>query len=129
MVLFISLRRGCLVIFGLILFFLLSLSKADAATHIVAKDGSGEFLSIQACVNAFAGPGEICSIKPGVYAGQVRLTKAHSGSAGGGHFVIKNHSSVKPILDGNSVRTGADGLVNAIGTSYINKPTTLRSGF
>lgn len=103
-----------------ILFFLILFTYVvQASTYIVAKDGSGDFTSIQACVSTVAGPGVVCSVKPGNYTEQVQITKAHSGNAVSGHFVIQNHTSKRPTLNGRFVETGPNGLIEAIGASYI----------
>jgi Right handed beta helix region len=54
---------------------------AQGRTYRVRKDGTGDFTTILACVNAMAG-GDTCLVSPGSYQERIRFPAGKSGSAG-----------------------------------------------
>src|SRR5262245_33495565 len=82
----------------------LIVNEADAQgrTYRVRKDGTGDFTTILACVNAMAG-GDTCLVGPGSYQERIRFPSGKSGSAG-------RLTTVKAEVTGTVDVWGADTL-------------------
>jgi Right handed beta helix region len=69
------------VLAGLISFLIVDEASAQGRTYRVRKDGTGDFTTILACLNAMAG-GDTCLVGPGAYQERIRFPTGKSGSAG-----------------------------------------------
>lgn len=86
-------------------------------TYIVDINGTGDFLSVQDCIDTLSGPGN-CLVKPGVYEQFVTLGPEHSGNEIDGYLTIDKFGETRPIFDGINL-VGWRGIVQANGASYI----------
>ena len=76
------------------LFLLASPSPSHAADYIVAKDGSGNFTTIQAGVNA-AHAGDTVYVKTGTYREKVNISRSGTAS---NPITISTYAGEKPII-------------------------------
>jgi hypothetical protein len=71
------------------------------ATYTVAKDGTGDFSSINAAANSNLNPGDIVLVKPGVYEEKVNIPKSNSGTSTAKITFKAYDPKNRPVIDGS----------------------------
>lgn len=98
-----------------------SQARLHAAEYVVAADGSGDFTTIDQCVQAMQG-GDICTVAPGTYPERIRIPARLSGTAEQKTIFRASHSR-QAVMQGFDT-WGAD-FVRIEGFQITNTYTTL----
>jgi len=102
-----------------VVLFLLIVSYVQAIDYYVAKDGSGDYSTIQAAVNT-AGPGDNVYVRAGNYPENVQIE--NSGSELGGYITIRAFEDDYVSLDPGSINGWDVSYIKIIGFHVLNPP-------